>query len=316
MLRRIVLMAGLTALLAPATAVAARPVATTGGVAAVTPTTATLKGSVDANRENTTYYFQIGATADFGGSTPAASAGARARPVGVDAPVTGLAPATTYHYRLVAQNEDGIDRGARRTFKTRNEPLALALSVTPNPVTPPGGPAQLAGRLSGTNNVGRQVVLQSNPYPYTQGFANVGNAVITDAAGNFSFNVLSLPVNTQFRAFMPQKPEVISPVVVAAAAVRVRAAARKVARRRHSVSVRFRGSVLPPRDGERVDVQKLRRGQWISIAHTRAKDASPQRSRYAIRVRLFRSGQFRVVAESQGEYINGISRTLTIRVRR
>jgi hypothetical protein len=96
----------------------------------------------------------------------------------------------------------------------------------------------------------------------------------------------------------------------------VRAATRKVARRRHSASVLFRGSVLPPRDGVRVDIQKLRDGQWVTVAHTRAKNATSTKSRYAVRVRVFRSGRFRVVAQSTGDFSSGASRTLAIKVRR
>ena len=160
------------------------------------------------------------------------------------------------------------------------------------------------------------MVLQSNPYPYTQGFVTIGNALVTDAAGNFSFSILALPVSTQFRVLLPNRPEVVSPIVVADAAVRVRAAKRKVARRSHSVSVRFRGSVLPPRDGVRVNIQKLRAGQWVTIAHTRARNATRGRSRYSVRVRVFRTGRFRVVAESAGDFSSGASRTLRVRVRR
>jgi len=315
MLRRIMLIAGLAALLAPGTAVAAKPAVKTGGAVSVTPTTATLNGSVDANRASTTYYFDVGFTRQYGSNTVATLVGARGKPLAVNAALTELAPATTYHYRLVARNKDGIARGAHRTFTTRPQPLGVSLAAVTNPVSPPGGSTQLAGQLTGTNNSGRQVMLQSNPFPYTQGFATVGNALVTDSAGNFSFPILSLPVTTQFRVLMPTKPEVSSPVVVVAAAVRVRTGARKVARRR-GVSVRFRGKVLPPRDGVRVNIQRLIAGQWVTVARTRAKAANARHSRYSTRLRLYRSGRFRVVAESEGAYVSGVGRTVKIRVRR
>src|SRR5699024_6344487 len=37
-------------------------------------------------------------------------------PVDVSAPVAGLTPGATYHYRLVAGNADGVAAGADRTF--------------------------------------------------------------------------------------------------------------------------------------------------------------------------------------------------------
>lgn len=316
MRRRIMLFAGLVGLILPATASAAQPVVRTGGSTSITTTTAIINGTVDANRAETTYHFEYGPTLAYGATTAPASAGARGRAVAVSAEIISLAPGTRYHYRLVARNRDGVDRGADRVLRTRNEPLGLSLEAVPNPVTPPGAPTQLVGRLSGTNNAGRQVILQGNPFPYTQGFLQVGNPLVTDAAGNFSFPILSLPISTQFRVVMPQRPDVASPIVTADAAVRVRAAARKVARHRSSVSVRFRGSVLPPSDGVRVNIQKRRAGQWVTIAHTRARHASARRSRYELRVRVFRSGRFRVRAEAVGAYSSGASRTIAIRVRR
>jgi hypothetical protein len=303
-------------LLAPAAASAAsRPAVRTGGVSSVTPTTATLNGRVDANSAATTYFFQIGTTSLYGSNTAVTPIGSGANPRRVSVAVAGLAPSTRYHYRIVAQNQFGIRKGADRTFKTRVQPLGVTLAANP-PTVAPGGAATLAGQLTGTNNAGRQVVLQSNPWPYTQGFANVGNAQVTDSAGNYSFALLSVPVTTQFRVLMPQKPEIVSPIVVLGAALQVRTDTKKVARHRHSVSVRFRGSVSPQNDGGRVSIQKLRDGVWTEIAHTRAKDAGSSKSRYRTRTRIFRSGQFRVVAEAQGQYVSGAGRTIKLKVRR
>jgi hypothetical protein len=310
------LMAVALALLAPAAASAAsKPEVRTGAAASITPTTATLNGRVDPTNAETTYFFQYGTTSLYGSNTAPISAGSGANPVAVSVPISGLAPATTYHYRIVAQNSFGITRGEHRTFKTRVQPLGVTLGANPNPVAP-GAPSTLAGQLTGTNNANRDVVLQSNPFPYTQGFVNVGNAQVTDAAGNFSFAVLSVPVTTQFRVVMAQRPEVTSPIVVVGAALQVTTEAKKVARHRHSISVRFRGSISPQNDGGRVSIQKLRGDTWVEIAHTVAKDAGSSRSRYRTRVRLFRSGQFRVVAEAEGQYVSGAGRAISIRVRR
>ena len=310
------LVAAALALLAPATASAAsKPGARTGGAVSVTPSSATLNGRVDPNNAETTYFFQIGTTSLYGANTAVTPAGSGRKPTAVSAPAGGLAPATTYHYRLIAQNRFGITKGADRTFRTRVQPLGVTLAANPNP-TCPGCATTLGGQLTGTNNANRDVVLQSNPFPYLQGFANHGNALVTDAAGNFSFPVLSMPVTTQFRVVMAQRPEVASPIVVVGAALRVRTAKRKVARHRHSVTVRFRGSVLPPNDGGRVSIQKLRAGNWVEVAHTTAKDWTSSKSSYRKHVRVYRSGDFRVVAEAQGAYVSGAGRTVSVKVRR
>ena len=66
-----------------------------------------------------------------------------------------------------------------------------------------GDAAVLAGTLSGTGNGGRQVVLQSNPWPYTQGFLNAGNPQVTNANGQYSFPILETSQN-DFIAGMAQ----------------------------------------------------------------------------------------------------------------
>ena len=165
---------------------ATKPAATTGGVAKLTPSTVSLLGKVNPSGAATTYFFQYGPTALYGAATTPVAAGAGTATLNVVADVGGLAPATTYHYRLVARNARGMTLGARRTFKTRNQPLGLTLAATPNPV-PFGKPTVLSGVLSGTGNAGRQVVLQANPFPYTQGFANTANPQVIGATGAFAF---------------------------------------------------------------------------------------------------------------------------------
>ncbi len=84
-----------------------------------------------------------------------------------------------------------------------------------------------------------------------------------------------------------------------------------------SSTVRFSGSISPATDGARVDIQKLRSGVWTTIAHTRSKAAGGDTSHYKLRVKLYRSGQYRVVASpSRPELVAGAGRTVDITVRR
>lgn len=315
MLNRSMLVAAAVALLAPAAADAAsKPGVTTGGVSNVTFNSATLNGSVDPNRAPTSYFFQYGTTRLAVTNTAAASASGR-NPRAVSVAIAGLAPLTRYHYRLVAQNAEGTTIGKWRRFTSRRQPLGVTLAANPNPVAP-GGATTLGGQLTGSNSAGRDVVLQGNPFPYTQGFLNVGNAQVTDPAGNFAFNLLSVPVNTQFRVVLAQRPEVTSPIVVVAAALQVKTRVKKVDRHRRSVSVRFRGGIRPQNDGGRVAIEKFRNNTWVEIAHTRAKDAGSSKSRFRTRVRIYRSGLFRAVAETEGQYSTGAGRAIAIKVRR
>jgi hypothetical protein len=284
-------------------------------VSNVTFNSATLNGRVDPNKADTTYFFRYGTTRVFTTDTAPAAAGSGADPARVSTAVAGLAPLTQYHYRLVAQNRLGTTVGEWRTFTTKRQPLGVTLAANPNPVAP-GGATVLAGQLTGTNSAGRDVVLQSNPFPYTQGFVGAANPQVTGTDGTFSFPVLSVPVTTQFRVVLAQRAEVTSPIVVVGAALQVRTDTEKVARHRHSVSVRFRGSVSPQNDGGRVGIQKFRNGVWTEIAHTRAKDAGSSKSVYNTRVRIYRSGLFRTVAEAEGQYVSGAGRAIRIKVRR
>ena len=197
------------------------------------------------------------------------------------------------------------------------QPLGVTLAASP-PAVAPGGTTTLAGQLTGTNNAGRQVVLLGNPYPYTQGFLPVGNAQVTAADGSFSFPVVGLQATTQYRCRCRPSPRSISPIVVVGVAVQVKTDTKKVKRGRHSVTVRFSGTVSPATDGARVDIQKLRGGVWTTIA-AHACEAPQQRraSRFKTRVKLSAAATFRVVAEpAQPQYVAGAGRTIDITVRR
>src|SRR3954453_12847042 len=280
------------ALLAPATASAAvrvtKPEARTLGASAVTPTTATVSGTVNPHHDATTYFFQYGTTTLYGANTPATPAGSGGKRVAVSAPLAGLAPATTYHYRLIASNRKGLVKGLDRSFTTRRQPLGVTLGATPNPVRY-GGSTTLAGTLSGTGNAGRQVVLQANPYPYVQGFQTVTNAQVTDAAGNFAFPRLGNAINTQYRVQMPTKPEVVSPILLLGVKVRV---STHVSRHRvhRGRKVRFSGKLRPAVDGTAIALQRFRDGQWRTIGGTVAKHKSPSASRYSKRITIRRGG--------------------------
>ena len=316
MFRGVVIAALAIGLLVPASASAARPAVDTGGAASITDTGAALNGSVNPRGKETTYFFQYGLNRLYGAQTGPISAGAANGRSRVSVPVGGLTPATRYHYRLVARNADGMTLGADRTFKTKVQPLGVTL--TASPVNPQfNSTTALTGTLSGTNRAGRQVVLQASQYPFSAGFANFGNPVVTDANGNFTFNSLVIPVNTQFRVLMPQRPDVVSPVVFVGAGVQVRTDNRKTDQGRRSKVVKFFGSITPATTGAKVYLQKNVNGAWVNKKSSRSKP-SGSNSRFAIFYRLYKPGQFRIVADSaQPQYSQGLGRTITVaRVRR
>ena len=87
-----------------------------------------LTGTVNPNNSPTTYWFEYG-TADCSSnpctSSPAsqdASAGSGGEPSPVERIINALDPGTTYHFRLVARNEEGTTEGADLTFRTAAPP--------------------------------------------------------------------------------------------------------------------------------------------------------------------------------------------------
>ena len=306
-------------LLVPAGAAAApaRPDVTTGPTANKGQTSVTLTGRVTPNELETTYTFEYGPTRIYGSQAPAppAAVGKGDRAVAVAVDIGGLAPATTYHYRLVARNSKGVRRGADRTFKTQRQPLGLTLGATPNPVRP-GGRTLIAGALSGTGNAQRQIVLQSNPFPYTQGFQPAADVHMTNSDGSFSFPILSVALNTQYRVVLPNAPAVASPIVTVGVAPKVSVRAKRVRRTARGAIFRFSGGVTPAHDGTQIAIQRLKGGTWVTISGTIAKHRSSKSSRYRKSVRLRRGGTFRIFAGTEdGDHVASVSRSVKLRVR-
>src|SRR4051812_33088949 len=170
---RSALLAGVLLGALPATALAAAPTATTGGASNVSPNAATVSGTVNPKGQVTTWYFQYGKTKSYSARTTAQDAGSGNKGVKVSATLTGLANATTYHYRLVATNAAGRTVGNDRTFKTPEAPTVSTIAASPNPAVL-GRPVVVTGFLSGPRGGGgKQVALEANPWPFTRGFQQV-----------------------------------------------------------------------------------------------------------------------------------------------
>lgn len=113
---------------------ASSPAVVSGNATAVDPSSALLHGSVNPNGAATKYRFEWGVTTDYGSASPMLSAGHGEKFVTVQAPVEGLVPGTTYHYRLVASNRFGGTSGADRTFRTKGHPPPAATTGAAMPV--------------------------------------------------------------------------------------------------------------------------------------------------------------------------------------
>jgi hypothetical protein len=101
---------------------------------------AAVGAAVNPNGSATTYQIQYGPTAAYGhttGSLPAADVLTGSANQHVSAALAGLAPLTTYHYRVVATNARGTTYGRDRTFTTTVVPPAVSgaprIAGTPAP---------------------------------------------------------------------------------------------------------------------------------------------------------------------------------------
>jgi hypothetical protein len=94
------------------------PIVTTAGASAITGTGASLAGTVDANGLQTSFAFEYGTTTAFGSLSAIDSAGAGYGSHAVSLPIAGLAPNTTYRFRVVATNAAGTTAGAVQGFTT------------------------------------------------------------------------------------------------------------------------------------------------------------------------------------------------------
>ncbi|HEV2950797.1 MAG TPA: hypothetical protein VGZ51_01740, partial [Actinomycetota bacterium] len=128
------------------------PTASTGGVHSLTSSGAQVTGVVNPNGAATSYWFEYGSTTAYGQQTASTSAGA-AGAVAVEKPLSGLSPATTYHYRLVAQNAGGTSFGTDREFTTASIPVPppppgpAPVALTGPPLSPTSGRALLTGSV-------------------------------------------------------------------------------------------------------------------------------------------------------------------------
>jgi hypothetical protein len=134
---------------------AAPPAASTGSASAISETVATIAGSLNPHGSDSSYRFEYGISDHYGQSVPASPGGplTGTTPSAVSAPLTGLQPGTTYHYRLVATNAGGTTFGDDHTFTTTGP-------APPAQPTPTGGSS---GTGTGSTTLNAVLALSGRP---------------------------------------------------------------------------------------------------------------------------------------------------------
>jgi hypothetical protein len=114
------------------TIIAPLPVVQTFTATSVTTIGATLRATVNPSGSSTTAWFEWGTSSALStfSSTRVQTIGSDTNTVTLTAVLIGLNPATTYYYRVVAQNAGGIEHGTILSFTTNTVPLGEYLADT------------------------------------------------------------------------------------------------------------------------------------------------------------------------------------------
>lgn len=143
---------------------------TTNAASSITATGATLNGTVNADNDSTAVTFEYGTDTSYG-STATATPGTVTGYIdtAVSAAISGLAPTTTYHYRVVGVNSSGTLNGLDRTFTTP----AIAPAVTTAAAT---GKTETGATLNGTVNANNASTAVTFEYGETTGYGSTATA--------------------------------------------------------------------------------------------------------------------------------------------
>jgi hypothetical protein len=106
---------------------ASAPSVTTGAASSIRPTAVLLSARVDPDGLATSWYFEYGQStiASYQTQTPAKGAGASSSPGTVKETISGLEPATSYRFRIVAVNRAGKVYGSAEAFNTTAAPAVV-----------------------------------------------------------------------------------------------------------------------------------------------------------------------------------------------
>jgi hypothetical protein len=274
------------------------PVAQTGGAQAIGTTTATMTGAVDPKNHTTGWYFEYGLTAGYGTRTPWQRADANTGNRPVSAVLAGLAPGTTYHYRIVAASSAGTSRGVDVAFTT----VANWVTVKAQGLEAVYGRFVMLTGAASTGQPGVSVAVLAQKFG--DGSFTTVATVLTGAGGRWTY--LAQPtIRTTYEA--SANGVTSSNVTVG---VRPAVSLRLIRRARLSTHVGAGTSFA----GRFVQLQRLSHGRWKTLKRARLN----ARSSAAFRAAVLPKGRSTVriamsVNQAGPGFLAGFSRKLTYR---
>lgn len=157
----------------------------------VTADTASLRTRINPNTLETTFWFEYGqADCEVEGCTRVPlngqAIGDGHEGVSVSREISGLDAETLYHYRVVAENEDGLTEGPSKTFVT--QAAGLGFSLSDSRVWEMVSPSEKQGGLLALPSVG---VVQAAESGNALAYLTLGS-IESDPAGNRAIEVSSV----------------------------------------------------------------------------------------------------------------------------
>jgi hypothetical protein len=228
------------------------PAVVTEAASGTTTSSATLTATVNPEGANVEQcVFEYGSTPELGSSVEcAARPGSGREPVSVSAPLSGLAPGTTYYYRVLAKTLSGTVQGETKSFQTQSpenigagggETTATTPPPPPPPPPVPAVPAVKIGPVSTVSTSGSFTVTLTCPTGQTScsgsvtlktlkavvaavGHAAKGKpkaAILTLSSGSFELSggqhkTVTLRLSSAARALLAKTHSIIARVTMVA----------------------------------------------------------------------------------------------------
>jgi hypothetical protein len=218
----------------------------------LSPTQATLTGTIRPDGHSTRWYFQYGPSINYGLRTTIENASSSMGSIAVAHTVVGLTPNSTYQFRLVAVNADGTAVGGNATFVTPGPTLSVSSSGVVF-----GGKVMLSGSVP-NRTANEAITVYADPTP-DPSFVAVAT-VLTGVGGNWAYETKP-KIATSYKAVWKGE---ISPT----ATVQVRPRLFLERRRNGELFTRmFEGGASLA--GRLVRLQRFEHGLWRNIAARR-----------------------------------------------
>lgn len=197
--------------------------------------------------------------------------------------------------------------GAAATPAQYGQVPNVTINVSPNPVRF-STPVRISGRVR-RRGARVAVALQARPVRQAR-FVTTARAR-ADRNGRFRFGHRP-GANIDYRVVAATRPSTLSRTVRVFVRMLVGFRASDQTPRR-GARIRFSGIVRPPHDLHRVYIQKRApSGRWVTVARTRTRRLDAESSRYSRRVRVRRSGVYRVRLLGHDDHAAGVSRERTL----